>query len=48
MAKLNELNCTDNEPPVLSPLLKQQSDQKIGPKQSDILKVIANNYLIII
>jgi len=37
---MNTLNLTNNTSPTLSPLSKEVSKQKIGPKQSDILKVI--------
>lgn len=36
---MNELNLTKNEPPILRPLIKQHPNQKVGPNQSDILKV---------
>lgn len=39
MTELNVLNFTNNEIPALSPLTKQFSNQNVGPKQSDILKV---------
>lgn len=39
MNELNVLNFTNNEPPALSPLTKGLSNQNVGPKQSDILKV---------
>lgn len=38
--EFNEICLTNNEPPALSPLFKQHPNQKIGPMQSDILKVI--------
>ncbi|XP_026808824.1 endoribonuclease Dicer-like isoform X3 [Rhopalosiphum maidis] len=40
LTEMNTLNLTNNTSPILSPLSKGVSKQKIGPKQSDILKVI--------
>ncbi|XP_022180231.1 endoribonuclease dcr-1 isoform X3 [Myzus persicae] len=40
LTEMNTLNLTNNVAPTLSPLTKEVSRQKIGPKQSDILKVI--------
>lgn len=43
LTEMNTLNLTNNVAPTLSPLTKEVSRQKIGPKQSDILKVIFFN-----
>lgn len=40
LTEMNTLNLTNNSPPKLSPLSIEVSKQNIGPKQSDILKVI--------
>jgi hypothetical protein len=45
ITELNILNLTNNEPPALSPLNKELTNQNIGPKQSDILKVNLNVYI---
>lgn len=39
LTEMNVLTLTKNKPPILSPLIKQHPNQKIGPNQSDILKV---------
>jgi len=40
LTEMNTLNLTNNPSPILSPLSIKLSKQNIGPKQSDILKVI--------
>lgn len=45
LTEMNILNLTNNPSPILSPLSKEVSKQNIGPKQSDILKVININII---
>jgi len=40
LTEMNTLNLTNNASPTLSPLSKEVSTKTIGPRQSDILKVI--------
>jgi len=40
LTEMNTLNLTNNTSPTLDPLSKEVSTKNIGPRQSDILKVI--------
>lgn len=40
LTEMNTLNLTNNTSPTLGPLSKEVSTKNIGPRQSDILKVI--------
>lgn len=40
LTEMNILNLSNNSAPTLSPLSKELAKQNMGPKQSDILKVI--------